>query len=280
MLRILVFVVLLGANAWLPAQAETTLCTEITSLPANISTQGVYCLKHDLATANASGAAITVATNNVTIDCNDFKIGGLAAGVSTGAYGIEAVDKVNLVIRHCGVRGFQIGIFLHGNNSGGHLIEDNRVDLNTAFGMQIFGDSLTIRRNRILQTGGRPSAGNTSAVFVQGSGVIGDNLINGATPTGIAGNADAYGLNLAHGPFQVDRNFVIGLVPVGTGNVIGIWGDNIPGSFRGNTIIIYPSVTGTGISGGTVNSSCGDNSINGVNVGILSCTDAGGNVSN
>ena len=62
----------------------------ITSLPAVISSQGTWCMKQDLATAVTSGFVITVATNNVTIDCNNFKLGGLAAGAGTQASGIFA----------------------------------------------------------------------------------------------------------------------------------------------------------------------------------------------
>ena len=62
----------------------------ITSLPTTITTQGTWCLKGDLATALDSGVIITVATSNVTIDCNGFKIGNLAAGEDTQTTGIHA----------------------------------------------------------------------------------------------------------------------------------------------------------------------------------------------
>src|SRR6185369_16529682 len=59
----------------------------ITSLPAVVTTQGTWCLKQDLATAITSGNAITINTGNVTIDCNDFKLGGMSAGLATQAIG-------------------------------------------------------------------------------------------------------------------------------------------------------------------------------------------------
>src|SRR5687768_721081 len=71
-------------------------CTgTIDALPATITTQGVWCLRGDLSTSLASGIAITVETNNVTIDCNDFKLGGLAAGTATQTVGIYASGKQN-----------------------------------------------------------------------------------------------------------------------------------------------------------------------------------------
>src|SRR5207342_3852578 len=91
-----------------PAHAETfhTCGTIIASIPTVITTQGVYCLSHDVNTAITSGKAIDVQTNNVTIDCNGYKIGGLAAGSSSQTYGIFAISRQNITVRNCGVRGF------------------------------------------------------------------------------------------------------------------------------------------------------------------------------
>src|SRR5262245_13223909 len=52
------------------AQAETTLCTPITSLPATITVQGIYCLTSDFSVNMATGSAVTIDTNNVVIDLN------------------------------------------------------------------------------------------------------------------------------------------------------------------------------------------------------------------
>ena len=54
----------------------------ITSLPVSISTPGTWCLKQDLATSLASGNAVTILANDVTLDCNGFKIDGTAAGAA------------------------------------------------------------------------------------------------------------------------------------------------------------------------------------------------------
>src|SRR4249919_759306 len=62
----------------------------ITSVPAVITTQGTWCLKNDLSTALTGIVAIKINTNNVTIDCNDFKLGGTAGGMGTGSLGIVA----------------------------------------------------------------------------------------------------------------------------------------------------------------------------------------------
>src|SRR4249919_2938083 len=77
-----------------PAQAETfhTCGTVIASVPTVISTQGLFCLSHDVNTSITSGNAIAINTNNVTLDCNGYKIGGLAAGAASLARGVYADD--------------------------------------------------------------------------------------------------------------------------------------------------------------------------------------------
>src|SRR4029079_11936992 len=76
--RMLASICLLAGLFIAPVHAETyhTCGTVIASLPTVISTQGVYCLTHDLATNITAGKAIDIQTNNVTIDCNGYKIGG------------------------------------------------------------------------------------------------------------------------------------------------------------------------------------------------------------
>ena len=141
-----------------PARAETyQTCTGfIDSLPATISTQGTWCLRKDVSTGMTSGAAITIAANNVTIDCNHFKLGGLAAGSATTATGIQASStRQNVAIRQCNIRGFRFGVMLDGG--AGHLIEDNAFDGNTTFGMYVAGgvgiectDNLATARGNVV----------------------------------------------------------------------------------------------------------------------------------
>ena len=48
-------------------------------------------------------AALQVTSNNVTLDCNHFKLGGLPAGAGTLAIGIASY-RDNVTVRHCHVR--------------------------------------------------------------------------------------------------------------------------------------------------------------------------------
>ena len=138
-----------------PAHAETyqTCAGFIDSVPAVINTQGVWCLRKDLSTAMATGNAITINTNNVTIDCNHFKLGGLAAGDATATTGILASNRQNTTVRNCNVRGFLVGVSLQGNTAG-NRVEDNRLDDNLWMGIAVAGDQNLVQRNSVFSTGG------------------------------------------------------------------------------------------------------------------------------
>ena len=91
---------LMLATVWaLPARAETIDCTALTSLPTVITTQGIYCLTGNLSTSMTTGEAITINTNNVTIDLNGYKLGGLGAGDGTQTNGIYAYQRKNITIK-------------------------------------------------------------------------------------------------------------------------------------------------------------------------------------
>ena len=176
-----------------PARAETVHCTAITTLPAVITVQGVYCFTGDLATAITSGNAIEIQTNNVVLDLNSFKLGGLAAGPGTLAIGIHASNRQNLTIKNGTIRGFLRGIFLGDSGaSQGHVVEDIRADQNTFEGILVQGAGTIVRNNQVVATGGSTISGaNISAVgiFVSGTGprVLNNDVIDTvAQGTGIA----------------------------------------------------------------------------------------------
>jgi len=160
----------LGAT---PARAETVNCTAITALPAVITVQGVYCFTGNLATAITSGNAIDIQTNNVVLDLNGFKLGGLAAGTGTGAVGIHASNRQNITIKNGTIRGFAEGIFLPGDASQGHVIEGTRADQNTVEGIDVRGTGAIVRNNQVVATGGTTAFGPNASAFgivVLGSG--------------------------------------------------------------------------------------------------------------
>jgi hypothetical protein len=221
-------IVLLGLLALLlsskPAHAASGYdnCTGfITSVPTVISTPGTWCLKQDLTTAITSGGAVTIAANNVTVDCNDFHLDGRAAGLGTAAFGIYADNQTGNTVRHCNILGFHRGLYFQGSG-GHHLIEDNHFDHNAYNGLRVEGDALMIRRNLITATGGSTTDTSSYGITAFGSADIIDNTISGMS---VASGSNGYihGLELdlnANG--NIVGNKVRGLKPDGTGTVVGM----------------------------------------------------------
>jgi hypothetical protein len=133
-----------------PVPAETLDCTPITALPAIITVQGIYCLTGNLNTALSFGNTVDIQTNNVTIDLNGWKLGGLAAGPGTVANGIHALDQKNITVRNGTVRGFFRGIYLEGSNSQGNLVEDIRAEQNRVVGIWTQGRGDIVRHNHVF----------------------------------------------------------------------------------------------------------------------------------
>ena len=265
-----------------PARAAQSYdnCTAfIDTLPATISTQGTWCLRHDVTTAITIGNAITINTNNVTIDCNDFKIGGLQAGTGTTTYGIYATDRLNATVRHCGIRGFYYGILLVGGSGGGHLVEDNRFDGNTSRGLYVSGDGSLVQRNRVNTTGGSTVDLGVAYGITATYGVdILDNSVDGVAPAADnGGSGTAYGIYSAINlTGSLNGNRVRGLAPMGAGGAYGIFN-----SSSGRISLERNHVTGPGNFGLRCTDSTGrakDNILGGFGTAVLNCADDGGNV--
>ncbi len=187
MKRFITLITLATALMATPAKAETIECTVIDSIPFIITVQGIYCLTGNLASGLTSGNMIDVQTNNVTIDMNGFKLGGLAAGAATLANGIFALDRRNITIRNGSIRGFLSGIFLDGGaaTSSGHLLEDLRLDGNTTTGALVEGTGNIIRNNQVVNTG--PGDNNINAfglyILFSNDSVVEGNVISGVSET-------------------------------------------------------------------------------------------------
>lgn len=258
-LKSLALLCLLAALAWArPAAAAESFhtCTgTITTLPAVITTPGTWCLATDLGTSITTGTAISVNTNNVTIDCNNFRIGGLAAGLATQTIGINADTRTNITVRNCNIRGFWYGVNMGGD---GALAENNRFDGNTWVSLGIGGEGSTARGNRILNTGGSTYviANQVKAVglYSNGNVEIYDNVVNGARARADT-NGFAFGINSINNVSgSVYRNQVKNIYADGTGYANGI-------SFFGSTgrITVFENNViglGSGVSGNVVGIWC------------------------
>jgi hypothetical protein len=199
------------ASACLPlgfAYGETLNCTAITVLPSVITTPGVYCLTGDLFTSMTIGYAIDIQANTVTIDLNGHRLGGGSAGVNTLAWGIHSLDRNNVTIKNGTIKGFGHGIVLRDNTldftgSGGHLIEELRLDHNMIAGIHVQGKGNIVRNNQIASTGLSPLATDAYGIVTYGPGA--QILNNSVFDTQIIGNS-AYGIRVGQGSGVVVQN--------------------------------------------------------------------------
>jgi parallel beta-helix repeat protein len=219
--------------ATVPAYAETINCTPITSLPATISAQGVYCLTGNVGTGMTSGNAIEINANNVTIDLNGWKVGGQSAGLATQAYGIHSTMD-NVTIKNGIVRGFYFGIRLAGR---GAVVEDILADQNTHTGIELEGMGAIVRRNRVIDTGRATvsSGGYALGVVVGGQGsLVENNFISGLTA---GGGALEFGILVNVNNCTVRGNVISnGAKPIAGVESYGISVKDSDSSIVGNTV--------------------------------------------
>jgi hypothetical protein len=275
-LRALLITVIVSLTALLnpttvhAAQSYDNCTGFITSLPATITTQGTWCLNADLTAAITGGAAITVAANNVTIDCNDFKLGGLAAGAGTFAYGIFADTRDNLTIRRCNVRGFFFGTYLI--NGSGHLVEDNRFDSNTNTGIDVESNRSIIRRNLVIATGGSSVVGPSIGIYSSGSVDVLDNTVNGVTAGGT--NNGASGIFITtNSNGSISGNRVRAVVKAGTNVAYGI--SNVSSgriTMRNNDVVGDGSAGSVGLSCDSAQGRAMGNVVGGFATAISNCS--------
>lgn len=214
--------------AWLlfapDGAAAAEVCTgTITSLPATISTPGVWCLAGDLGTGLASGNAIRLATHHTTLDCQGFRISGLAAGPDTSAVGVAVINKQGTVIRDCNIRGFHTGIAITGGQPG-HVVEDNRLDGATVRGILVDAPASTVRRNRVLDVGGSTSEpGAAWGIVATGQVDVVGNDVDGVDALLSDESAAGTGVLVQDDPLaDIARNRIRRILGAGAGTGIGV----------------------------------------------------------
>jgi parallel beta-helix repeat protein len=268
-----------AANPAPAAESYDSCVGFIDALPAAITTQGIWCLRQNLDTSASSGNIIDIQTNNVTIDCNGFRIRGSGGGASTAAEGIHAFDRLNLAIRHCTIRGFARGIHLEAGSD--YIVENNLVDQSRYVGIEISGAGSVVRRNTVVNTGGLPLSAEAFAIAAEGDvidnvvvGVFGADSVTNFTANGIYSQSDpavTFGI-------VIQGNRIRNLTPKGTGQAIGITSSGSGVAVRDNAIGQASSTTGRGVACLDNTSHVRDNVILNYVTGIsVACHDAGGN---
>ena len=271
-----------------PARAAEAYdnCTGfIDSVPATITTQGTWCLRKDVATSIAAGAAITINTNNVILDCNDFKLGGLSAGAGTQTSGILAVGRSSIVVRGCNLRGFQVGINLSGQASSGHLVEGNRLSGSRLYGILVEGAASLVRDNQLLDTGDSPTEAQGIGILSFGADVM-DNIVDGVRGRLGDVSSQAIGIATVNSPgTRVARNRVGGLwsdfgnssqgiAVLNSGNVVVQDNAVFATGPQDGTAIYCTPMTTVGLARGNSVNAGASGFTNGIGMG---CNDGGGN---
>lgn len=251
----------LSAGSAMAAESYDNCNGVITSVPATITTQGVWCMKKSLVHSVSSGAAITIAANNVTVDCNHFNLdASLAASASDGIRG----NVLNATIRNCGIRGFRNGIEMDGS---GHLVEDNHLDGNYRRGISLAGSNHRVVRNRVFNMLGAPGTANsTYGIFAYGDVI--DNTVSGLSSGG--GNM-VYGISATSAGGEISGNTVRGFMLASGKSARAIFARSTGMTLRNNHVVSAHSHAGSGsISGqGIYNGGfCGDNTVAGFGVNI------------
>ncbi len=270
----------LGCAGIVRAAESLDACTgTITALPAVVTTPGIWCVTGNLASAAAAGNAIDIQADRVTLDCNDFTLDGTGAGLATQARGIYALNRSQTRIRRCNVRGFHRAVSLSGGS--GHLVEDNTFQGNTFQALNINasgGFGSTIRRNRVLDTGGSTISAPAFGIVTYGVADIRENIVMGVTAR-VGGNGSAYGIyDVNNTDGSIGGNHVTGLVKDGTGQALGIWNDNAGRvSIVGNRLSGNASANSKGVRCSSTSNRARDNLVSGFVLGLIGCGDAGGN---
>lgn len=277
--RLLIPSLLLAACAMAPPDAHAAEgydnCTGyIDSLPAVIDSQGTWCLSGHLGTNISEGAAITVTTNNVTIDCNGFKVGNLAASTWTQTVGIEAADRNNVTVRHCTLRGFYNGVEMLGGS--GYLVEYNLVEQARSTGIRVAGESSRVYRNRVLSTGNRYQYAR--GIWAEADVI--ENVVSGVA--GFATHPYSIGMDVRGGNRLVSGNTVRGLVvdaDYGTANGLSAYGRNM---ILVDNHIVGPGAEnqgGNGLwTGENLNTFCRNNTVTGFEDSYSGCVQIAGNL--
>ena len=259
-------------------------------VPTVIATPGTWCLRKDLSTSDPDFRAIDIQTNNVTINCNSFRLQNLATGTGPYSSGVAVGGgSSNVTVRNCTIDGFGYGIWITGSPPGtGYVIESNRFSQSRFVGIRMDGFGSVIRNNILTNTGG--ASGTTVASGIQAFGRIDvlDNVVDGVFGEGYQGSFKAIGITAG------DANQLN--TPEGTFVGFEVRGNRVRNLLQKNDVSEGIVVSGTGIlvsdnpigqptptvGWGVVcfgDARARDNVVKNYGIGVGgACTDDGGNV--
>jgi hypothetical protein len=167
-------------------------CKPISSLPVTLNQSGQWCVTADLIYSGA-GAAISIATNNVTVDLGGFRV--TSANTSSGV-GVGGLNVNHVIIRNgsitAGYRGVEV------NTSGAPplnvIVENLEIDGFNNMGIYLAATQTTVH-NCVVRA---PAASTAWGIYAMGGDV------DHVTVDGVS-----YGVYLNGGTFRTVRNSFI-----------------------------------------------------------------------
>jgi hypothetical protein len=214
--------VLIGAAN---ARAESVQCTPIDAVPATISAPGSYCLTGDLVSGAINpAAAITLASDDVTLDFNGHAISG--PGGANAGLGVYAIGRRNLRVRNGTLRGFSRSVLITdtlvgfppiqpSGASNRHEVSGMRVE-GGVIGIAVLGFLSSVHDNLVQDCTqwGISASSDLTAGKPGGNEVRGNRVINTSAPAG--STTAVYGIAASSLGGLVQDNFVGGVHGPGT----------------------------------------------------------------
>jgi parallel beta-helix repeat protein len=254
-------------------------CTAVAAVPLTITQPGNYCVTQHLFYEGAvpapgvSDSAITVATDNVTINFGGYTLqGGTNAASNPLSAGIRALDRRNVAIRNGTIRSFGLGVHLSDVTGGitplGYLVEHMLVDGGFIGGIIVNGQNGIVRSCRVINIHSTNASYTANAISLYGTnGQATDNSVTNvtATPT-----SSASGIYVNASGSLVQNNSIQGINPGRVGFGISVSTNGGGSLIRNNVVSNASGATGYGIvtTAGTTNVTVDGNTISGLMVGV------------
>lgn len=238
----------LAALALLASPSVAFACTEIDTFPATITAPGKYCLVADALVNLTSGAAVDIASHDVTLDCDGHQLTNLATANNGTSAAVRSNMRHNVVVKNCRiVGGWTNGIDMYQDNTKPNAnfynqVQDNYIAGPYWHGIRAFGSAIEVTGNTVYDIGGQLNnyaigirvGGSTTSSFrfhiVRGNKVVGTNsptsaaygifsdnsvssafLDNGIAGTTAASGKNAIGLYVVGSHNRISDNHVTGI---------------------------------------------------------------------
>jgi Right handed beta helix region len=188
-----------------PAGAFGQTCTPVTTLPATLSSPGVYCLTSNL-TYSGTADAIVVSASDVVIDFQQFRLRS-----TSGNNGVLVNSGDDVVIRNGKIDGFASAIRLSGGRAA--LVEKMRISQTGNISIVSTANSPIIRENRIDRAGATAIATSGNQVKILDN----DITFHENNPYYGIGSDGSHALIQGNRMSQVS---VYGITVLGAGNIV------------------------------------------------------------